>query len=466
LSKIGVRVPSLELLTGSPKPTAIRFSPSYLANGFDPAAGLFAEIVDKGGLGVGFAADQAGGIVRPDLSVRGFSRDMGPIAGDLTKITAGTFDPKTAFGALDAKLFGSLPISDILGTNDLAEGAPKITTGLDPSSPGQVVTSLTWKTRTQPRSIGPVDFKPASATRLSITSVLRKSLPGAGAAQSQTTVDGVLNDFSIELLEVVRIHFESFRFSSGTGKATQVDVALRGTDPIEFKGGLAFVAKLTELIPPGVFGDSGPRLTLRPDAIQVSLSVPLPPAAIGIFSIRNIAVSTALTLPFLSGRPSLAFAFSTRERPFEIAVLILGGGGFVRVELDTEGVRCVEVMLEFGGVVALDVGVATGAVHILAGIYVGIKGSESELTGYVRVGGEVRVIMIVSLSIEFMLSLTLVAGPIARGVAKVTVSVRIAFISKSVSFSVEREFSGGSGHLSIGDAMTHGDWARYAAAFA
>jgi hypothetical protein len=46
------------------------------------------------------------------------------------------------------------------------------------------------------------------------------------------------------------------------------------------------------------------------------------------------------------------------------------------------------------------------------------------------------------------------------------VSVRIAFVSKSVSFSVERSFSAGSKHLSIADAMTPGDWAVYTGAFA
>ena len=51
------------------------------------------------------------------------------------------------------------------------------------------------------------------------------------------------------------------------------------------------------------------------------------------------------------------------------------------------------------------------------------------------------------------------------GVAKVTVSVRVAFISKSVSFSVGRSFEAGSRHLSIAEAMGAGDWADYAEAF-
>jgi len=125
------------------------------------------------------------------------------------------------------------------------------------------------------------------------------------------------------------------------------------------------------------------------------------------------------------------------------------------------------VMLEFGGMFALDVGVASGSVHILAGIYIGLKGEASELTGYVRVGGEVTVLAIVSVSVEFNLSLSYYIGSkVAKGVATVTLSIRIAFVSKSVSFSVERSFSAGSRHLSIGESVQADDWAAYASAFA
>jgi hypothetical protein len=467
VSRIEVRVPALEQLTGSAQPTSIRFTDSFLLNGFDPAAGLFAQVADAD-LNVAFAADQAGGIVRPDLSVRGFTRRFGPVAGDLTNVTAGRFDPATAFGSLDAKLFGALPIKDIVGSKDLAEGAPHITTEPDPVSPQHIVTRLRWKTRTENKTIGAVAYtQTPGVTNLEITVAVRRSLAAAGAAPpAETRIDGTLNDFHVELMEVVRIGFAQFRFASGTGRATEVEVRLADGDPIEFKGALAFVRKIADLLPPGIFGKNGPRIVLRPDAIEVGFGIALPPAAIGVFSLRNIAVSTALTLPFLTGRPSIAVAFASREKPFQLSVLILGGGGFVRVELDTEGIRAVEVMFEFGGVFALDVGVASGSVHILAGIYIGLKGQASELTGYVRVGGEMSVLFI-SVSVEFMLSLSYFPGPprMAKGVAKVTVSVKVAFISVSVSFSVERSFGGGSRHLSIGEAMSAADWALYAEAF-
>jgi hypothetical protein len=312
-----------------------------------------------------------------------------------------------------------------------------------------------------------VTFDPEAGTKINIEVTVTKPLRGPAAPPS-TVITGVLNDFAVELMDVVRISMAEFRFRSQTGAATDVAVKLKDVDPVQFKGALKFVQKLSEILPPGIFGANGPRLVLRPESIEVGFTIALPPAAIGVFSIRNIAIGTSLTLPFLTGRPSFAFSFATREKPFAVAVLILGGGGFARVELDTEGVRAVEVMFEFGGMFALDVGVASGSVHILAGIYIGLKGKASELTGYVRVGGEVTVLAIVSVSIEVSLSLSFYPGPpgVAKGVAKLTLSVRIAFISMSVSVSVERSFSGGSRHLSIGESISAAGWASYASAFA
>ncbi|MCB4771562.1 hypothetical protein LGR54_23405 [Ancylobacter sp. Lp-2] len=362
-----------------------------------------------------------------------------------------------------------MPVKDLLGSTLLADAAPKIVTLLEPEGgpPTRSVTRMQWDAPTRDVDLGVVEFKPGgAATRLKTEVVVTKRLDDPTTGPT-LTISGRLDEFSVTLLNVVRVNFNRFSFGSASGQSPSVDVALDEAAPFEFLGALKFVQSLSEIIPPGIFGANGPRITLQPTSIEVGFALPLPPAAFGVFSIRNIAIGTSLVLPFLTGRPSLAFSFASREKPFQLSVLILGGGGFARVELDTEGIRSVEVMFEFGGMFSLDVGVASGSVHILAGIYIGLKGTDSELTGYVRVGGEVTILAIVSISIEFMLSLSYYpAQRVAKGVAKVTVSVRVAFISKSVSFSVERSFEAGSRHLSIAEAMGAGDWADYAEAFA
>lgn len=460
LLRFRVRSPSIEALTGQIATPLLSFDPGYLAGGLDAAVGLFARVEDS--LGVGFSADQAGGIAAPSLDVRGFSAGFGPVAGDVATAAAGSFDAAGAFG--DTKILGVIPIADLLANLGLGDGAPRIVTAPEPPGvPERIVTRMIWDA---PVKTEVLTLKPGGSTRLVVNVTVVKPIADPVAAPA-TTVEGALNDFALELFGVLRINFDRFGFRAVSGAAPEVDVELDPGEPFRFLGALAFVEKVSSLIPPGLFGDSGPRLIVSPAGIAVGFALPVPPVAFGVFSVRNIAVSTDLSLPFDTGQPSFAVGFSSRENPFQLAVTIFGGGGFVRVELDPGGVRVLEVMFEFGGMFALDVGVASGSVHVLAGIYIGLRGEESELTGYVRVGGEVRILAVVSISIEFVLSLSYLPAPKqARGVAEVTVSVTVAFVSKSVSFSVERTFEAGSRHLGIAEAMSKADWAEYAEAFA
>jgi hypothetical protein len=468
MSSVEVRVPSIEAVTSKETPTEVAFFGKYLAGGFGAAGGVFAQVV--GNLNVGFSADQAGGIAKPDMSVGGFARSVGPVAGDVAKASLGTFDPAAAFNGIDAKLFGVLPLKDILNEGDFASSAPAITTRLDPTpaAPTATVTRLAWSAVPKPKDIPPLVFAPQAATRLAIDVTITQPLTSAGGAPGAPSirVEGRLNDFTVTLKEVLAISFREFRFLSVSGGKPSVNVDLAPGLPLEFQGALAFVHKLTDLIPPGLFGDSGPTLKLTADAVEVGFALGLPPASLGVFTIRNIGISTSLRLPFLLGQPSFAFGFAARQKPFQLAVLILGGGGFFRIELDTEKVRLVEGMLEFGGVLALDIGVASGSISIMAGIYFALRSDAAELTGFVDVSGELTILGLVSVSVEFNLSLTYyLRDNVVKGVATVSVSVRIAFVSKSVSFSVERSFSAGSDHISIAEAMTPGDWQAYAGAF-
>jgi hypothetical protein len=54
-----------------------------------------------------------------------------------------------------------------------------------------------------------------------------------------------------------------------------------------------------------------------------------------------------------------------------LTVGALGGGGFLNLELDANGLQRLEAALEFGAQVELDLAVAKGYGYILAGIYYG-----------------------------------------------------------------------------------------------
>jgi hypothetical protein len=108
-------------------------------------------------------------------------------------------------------------------------------------------------------------------------------------------------------------------------------------------------------------------------------------------------------------------------------------------------------------------------VHAMAGVYFQLKGSSSDLTGFVDIGGEVSVLGLISISLDLNLSLSWQSSPsgnVIQGRATMSVSVHVLFFSASVSISVEKSFSAGSGDPQVWQLVDANQWARYAAAFA
>ena len=89
------------------------------------------------------------------------------------------------------------------------------------------------------------------------------------------------------------------------------------------------------------------------------------------------------------------------------------------------------------------------------------------LTGYLRVGGSLSVLALVTVSVEFNLSFTYAEKGKAYGRATLTIQIEIAFFSKSVDLTVERTFAGQSGDPKFRDMFTTpAVWGDYALAFA
>jgi hypothetical protein len=215
--------------------------------------------------------------------------------------------------------------------------------------------------------------------------------------------------------------------------------------PIEFLGDLSFLNTLRQFIPSDGFQDP-PSLDVTADGITAGYSLPLPSIGVGVFSLENIALSAALTLPFFSPNPvRFRFAFCSREHPFLISVSLLGGGGFFGIAVGPDGVEILEASIEVGANVSIDVVVASGNVHIMAGVYLkfDMVAHDSQLTGYLRAGGSLDVLGLISASVEFYLGFTYYFGPPCSiaGEATVTIEVHVLFFSASVSASLRREFS-------------------------
>jgi hypothetical protein len=347
-----------------------------------------------------------------------------------------------------------------------------------------VTTTLDWEPRVKGVYEPPGGFvrflgnRGGQAARFAVHARIEKLVdvpPLAGAPPPVTDMEGALTDFRIELLHVAEVLFERFAFTARPGRKVDVSVALDPATPVRFIDDLEFVEELRRTIPPGLFGD-GPSLDIDATRIKAGFSVGLPPVSVGVFSLKDIAIGAFIELPFRDGKPVLDFGFSSREHPFNLTVAFLGGGGYFHLQVDTKGVKLLEAALEFGASVSIDLGVASGGVHIMAGIYFsiqrrkigGVDVNAATLGGYLRMGGELSVLGIVSVSLEFYLCFAYeVEKNAAYGRATLTVKVEVLMFSTSVEISVEKRFGGSAGDPHFLQTFeTPAVWTGYAGAFA
>ena len=488
LFKADVRIPAVEQLVGADSLTSIQYFQDYLEDGFASAAnttGVFAEIVkenaqgvlEKAKSGVEFAAEQAGGFATPNLDITNLTRNLGPLGGNVQNALANQFNPQDVFKKGMAKLFGSFDLADLIPPlGDAGKDAPKMQVRREGNT---VIAELDWQPAVRDIPLVIIEFHKFGDTKFIVHGVFKKTL--GAPANDEFLLTGDLNHFNILFFKVLQINFDLFTFKAQSGKKTDVNVKLDDATPVEFTGDLEFVEGLRKLIPPGVFGDGvSIDLITNPLGVKAGLAISLPPAAVGVFALQNISFAAGLTIPFLEGKPIVNFAFARRDNPFNLTIAFLGGGGFFGIEIDTDGIRMLEAAFEFGAMAALNLGVASGEVHIMAGIYfkmekrmVERQGIQQELmtsllTGYLRCGGKLSVLGIISISIEFNLSFTYDSGTEkASGRATLTVTIEIAFFSKSIELTVERSFGAKGGDPTFAQLMdSPAVWSEYAAAFA
>jgi len=493
LYKAAVHIPAIEQLLGTETNTTIRLYDPYIQNGFDPHAGVFAEIVKDTGaalvadqMPVTFTADKAGGMATPNLNLSNLSRAHGPLAGSAANAAQDAFDANDFFGGLSGdlipKLFGAIKLTDLLpigGGASAATNAPKTQFSVEDGGK-TIVVKFHWQPEVRKVAVpgNLISFTPAlppapNPTVLSIDGTIRKpvAVPPIPPGPGSFNFTGQLTNFRLDILEAIALNFVAFSFSAGSNKKLDVKVDLDSNKPFEFEGDLAFVQDLSSIIPPGTFGD-GPSIDLTPaPGVHVGYGVTLPPASVGVFSLENIKLSAGLELPLLTGKPVVDFAFAERAHPFLLTVSLLGGGGFLHVQLDTEGMKMLEAAFEFGANASINLGVASGGVHIMAGIYFSMQvdagKTKATLQGYLRMGGELSVLGIISISLEFVLSFTYDSDGKASGRATLTVAVKVLFFSKSVEISVEKRFGGSGSDPTFAQLITSPNvWTSYASAYA
>jgi hypothetical protein len=282
-----------------------------------------------------------------------------------------------------------------------------------------------------------------------------------------------LREFSLNLFPdapLMRLVFDRIAFRAATGRKPEVDVVFRG---IEFVGVLSFIETLKDMIPFDAFSDP-PYVDVTSEGVTAGFNLGLPAVAVGVFSLENISLGADARIPFLGNEAlTIGFNFCTREKPFRLTVMMIGGGGFVGIRLSPRGLVLLEMSLEAGACLSINLGVASGSVSIMVGVYLRLEADAGSLTGYFRIRGEVDVLGLISASITLELSLTyeFATGKLV-GRASIEIEVEVFFFSFSVTVSCERRLAGSNGDPTFEQVMgllpdgTSPAWQTYCAAFA
>jgi hypothetical protein len=461
VEQAGIKLAAARYFAGDNNECKIHFDPDYLINGLDAHAGVFARIGEAGSdgsflLDLQRNGDKTGALLNPSMRVTGLSRVMGPVAGDPSKLAAGNFQPADFFGGAGATLLGSIELADIIRLPgvpglDLDKIPRFITeqtgnTALEPPRPMKI--AFTWKPDL--KSTDPPIFQVGGNAEMIVDVLMEVPIDGGlPTIRSKAT----LSDFKLQLIApnpFFIIDFNSIEFLAETGKSMDVSADIRD---IVFAGPLSFIETLKDFIPLDGFVDP-PAIDVSADGIRASYSLPIPSIAVGMFSLQNISLGAGFSIPFVNEPLSVSFNFCTRENPFILTVMCFGGSGFFSIVVNPDGVHTLEAGFEFGASLALSFGVASGEVHIMAGIYFKLQGDESKVEGYLRMGGSLDVMGIISVSVELCMILEYDSNTKkVWGRATLTIEVEILFITIPVEVTLERRFAGSAGDPSFEEYM-------------
>lgn len=139
-------VPALSAFTGQAEPTLLAYPDAYADHGFGGKGKndgeLFLALVKADGtpaapltMDFNSRSDRSGGFVSPGVDIKALARRVGPVGGDLATLASDveSFAVGGMFGETTAKLFGILPLADLL---------PK-TSGVLPKFVTQTMSSVT-----------------------------------------------------------------------------------------------------------------------------------------------------------------------------------------------------------------------------------------------------------------------------------------------------------------------------------
>jgi hypothetical protein len=453
--------------------------PFYFEDNALNRAKIFAKLVNPPSLNFSEKGDRGGGIAHPSLMIGALSKIQGPIGGkpdDIVDMTLssfsnsmqGNFNPQEFFpdtADILPKLFGIIKLTDLL-PDDVFDIFDELTPGkvnekvpqlIQNKLPGKIRTTYKWNPNLIPKNLDGLKFvvldqdgnpieegeDDQTFAPLELSSTI--TIPITDYSDPFLELVGEIQNFRIELLEIIGIKFGNIRFESIDGGKMNMECNIWEEAGIEFLGFLKFLNVLQKIIPADGFSDP-PKVELDGTNIIVGYEQGLPDITAGAFSLQNIKLAAFLKLPIIGDNPlTFTFNFCERYDPFTMTVYIFGGGGFFSMSVNTTGLEKIEASLEFGAGYSLDVGVAKGSVEAKVGVYFAMESTStsSSITfqGYLRIEGHLEIIKLISLSLTFNMSLTYQKEDAHQqiwGEASMEIKVEVACFSASVSVHVSK----------------------------
>jgi hypothetical protein len=314
-------------------------------------------------------------------------------------------------------------------------------------------------------------FRPTASTHL----VLNVE---CSTAKRETTC--TVNDFTVALPPgagaldgLLSLSFTSVRFTQTQN--TPPHLTLTGMK-IGFGGALRLLQELQQKLAEIIDLPSNlPKVDVRPTGMTASYGLSAPKVAAGAFLIRNIAMNAAVDVPF-DGKPvTVSLSFARRDNPFMVSVLAFGGGGYIDLTIGPAGLISLEASIEFGASIEVDFFVARGEVHALGGVRFVAAGGSIAIDGYLRIGGSVEVLGLVSVSIELMVTLSYRSDNKLVGRATIVVEIDLTLYSDKVEIdsgewvlagSIQRGLTRSATPLDEDNQAALQAWKEYREAFA
>ena len=402
LTSFAVQLPALRALLPEQAATVtLRYADEFLEQPAIPEIPF--EIAPSETINVLFTgrADRSGGLVTPNFLADSISRTLGPVARQSVPGLP-SFNFQSAFK--DATLLG-FPLSSLV---DLASGTP------DPQPPAILApladgipdgVQMDWTLDLAQH--GP--FRPTAQTKLVLSARLS---PADGQSKTVCTV----NDFGLVLPPdgviasgLLTLDFSSVQFTQIAGKPPSL--AIKGLH-VGFGGALKLLQEIEAEVDKFVsLPENVPTVDVRADGIAASYGLAVPSIPAGAFLIRDISMRVELDVPF-DGKPvTVELSFASRDDPFNVSVLAFGGGGYIDLTIGPEGLQRLEASIDFGASLVVDFIIARGEVHALGGVRFVQDAESIDIDGFIRIGGSVEVLGLVSVSIELVVTLSYQEGP-------------------------------------------------------